>query len=78
MSTAWVHPLTRAANILIGRLRRLERTMPATEEALATWEGWKDYVETSDALARCIQVTRGATWGEASGEPPTPPRRKAG
>jgi hypothetical protein len=76
MSTTWVHPLTRAANVLLGHLRRMERSMPTEERDLEAWERWPDYVQTCDAVARLIQITRGATWGGV--EEPAPFRRRPG
>jgi hypothetical protein len=76
MSTAWVHPLTRAASVLLARLRRMERTMPTDEGALEAWERWPDYVQTCDTAARLIQLTRGMTWGGVEEAPPRrPPMR---
>lgn len=75
MSSAWLHPLTRASRALSVRLMALERAMPTNETDLAAWPHWAAYVATCEALARCVQLTRGATWAEASGEAP---RRRVG
>jgi hypothetical protein len=57
--------------VLTVRLMEMERMPDASRDA--GW--WRDYVRTCDALARLIQVTRGATWGDAQAEAP---RRRVG